>query len=96
MARASHHRDATMKHAETWIDKQARGLVRPDLHIQDDVLEKLATHPETSRIEVSAELGIVTLTGHVTSPRARILADALASDVDGVMEVDNRVRVVRA
>jgi osmotically-inducible protein OsmY len=84
-----------LRHAEK---RRPKGYVRPDIRIYEEVCEALSnrTDIDVSEIEVTIEQGIITLAGTVTSRRAKLLAEALAGDVPGVVEIDNRLRVVRS
>jgi hypothetical protein len=77
--------------------RQPKGYVRPDVRIYEDVCEALSnrTDLDVSEIEVTVDKGMVTLAGSVTSRRAKLMAEALLDDVRGIVDVDNRLRVVR-
>jgi osmotically-inducible protein OsmY len=72
-----------------------RGWRRQDDRIQDDVAERLAWDPsvDASDVEVSVTEGDVMLQGSVDTRAQRRRAEDLAWSVDGVHDVQNRLRV---
>lgn len=88
----------------TWLNrrtKQARSLRgkgprnyrRSDMRILEDVSDRLmfADDLDASEIEVHVQDGIVQLDGNVASRYEKRLAEALADDIAGVMDVHNRL-----
>ncbi len=78
--------------------KGPKGYRRPDTRIRDEVCERLTDDPvlDASDIECSVEDGEVTLTGTVHSLPAKRRAEDLSSEIRGVREVQNKLRVQRA
>lgn len=74
-----------------------KGYVRSDARIYEDVCELLAWSGEVdaSDIEVAVESGEVTLTGSVPERRMKMMAEMMIDGVSGVVDIHNRVRVVR-
>lgn len=72
-----------------------RGWRRQDDRIQDDVAERLARDPsvDASDVEVTVTEGDVMLQGSVDTRAQRRRAEDLAWSVDGVHDVQNRLRV---
>jgi osmotically-inducible protein OsmY len=65
-------------------------LPRRDIQIKEEVLKALRWD---TRIEVEVRKGTVTLSGTVDSYAVRLLAQEAAQFVDGVITVNNRVKV---
>ncbi len=59
----------------------------------DAVRDVIARIPELSAVQVEQGAGVVTLTGSVARTEMRSAAETLASKIDGVLWVDNRIRV---
>lgn len=72
-----------------------RNYRRADDRIRDDVNDRLTVDPwlDPSDIEVSVQNGVATLTGSVASRADKRLAEDLADDAPGVVDVDNRLRI---
>ena len=72
-----------------------RGYRRAADRIRDDVNDRLTDDPwlDASEIAVSVADGVVTLSGAVATRADKRLADDLADDVPGVIDVDNRLRL---
>jgi osmotically-inducible protein OsmY len=72
-----------------------RGWRRPDERIHDDVAERLAgdLSVDASDVEVTVTEGEVILQGSVDTRAQRRRAEDLAWSVDGVRDVQNRLRV---
>lgn len=72
-----------------------RNIVRSDERIADDLIERLTRDEDidASEILVGVDAGTVTLTGEVPERRMKHLAENLASEVQGVREVHNRIQV---
>lgn len=66
-----------------------------DDRIRDDVNDRLTVDPwlDPTEIETSVHDGVVTLAGAVASRADKRLAEDLADDVPGVIDVDNRLRI---
>lgn len=74
-----------------------RGYRRSDERIREDVCEAMSEHPmlDCSDIEVEVEDGEVILSGTIDEWRFKRLAEDIATDVPGVVDVINQVRVRR-
>ena len=72
-----------------------RNYRRPDDRILDDVNDRLTVDPwlDAEGIETSVANGVVTLSGTVASRADKRLAEDLADDAPGVVDVDNRLRI---
>jgi len=72
-----------------------RDYHRSDERIYDDVCDALTIDPDidASQITVRVEDQVVSLTGEVESRSAQLLAESLAQECAGVMDVDNQLRV---
>lgn len=72
-----------------------RTYQRPDERIRDEVCERLTADPDVdaSDIEVSVGGGEVTLAGVVHDRGMKRMAEDAASDVFGVRDVHNRLRI---
>lgn len=86
----------------TWADNDGphrgrgpRGYRRADDRIREELCERLEDHGavDASNIEVKVESGEVTLEGTVSDRRSKRLAEALAEEVRGVVDVHNRLRL---
>lgn len=66
---------------------------RRDFRIRAAVVRALARDPvvESYEIDVSVDNGIVTLSGEVDSYAEKLLAEDVAEDVAGVVDIDNRI-----
>jgi hypothetical protein len=75
--------------------KGPKNWQRSDERIREELNEALARHPEidASEIEVKVDGGEITLTGTVTSRRAKRQAEDVAERVFGASEVQNQIRV---
>jgi osmotically-inducible protein OsmY len=73
------------------------GYTRTDAQVRADVCDELTDDPDVdaSCIEVMVDVGIVILTGEVSTRAMKWRAEEVADDVTGVKEVDNRIRVRR-
>jgi hypothetical protein len=79
-----------------FVGKGPRGYVRSDARILDDVCERLAHgYLDASDIEVTVQDGEVSLAGTVTSRADRRLAEDLAWECLGVVDVAVRLKVAR-
>jgi osmotically-inducible protein OsmY len=72
-----------------------KGSQRNDDRIREDVIEFLTQHDDVDASEINVEIqrGIVTLTGIVEDKQQKLLAEFIASNIHGVNDVDNRLRV---
>lgn len=70
-----------------------KGYVKPDAKITDDVCEALYRHTgvDASFIEVSTQMGVVTLKGTVMSREQKRLAEEAVEHIGGVIEVRNEI-----
>jgi hypothetical protein len=75
--------------------KGPKNYVRSDERIREDVCEQLCYHPyvDASDVEVMVTNGEVTLTGTVDDRDAKRLAEDVAVDVRGVVDVHNQLRL---
>jgi hypothetical protein len=75
--------------------KGPKSRTRDEQRIYEDVCERLTRQPDVdaSDIEVTVELGVITLAGSVPSRAMKLLADDAVEDVLGVKDVKNRLRV---
>ena len=69
--------------------------MKTDKTLQHDVLDELEWEPslDASKIGVSADHGVVTLTGHVDTLAARLIAERATKRVAGVEAVANELEV---
>ncbi len=76
--------------------KGPRNYHRSDERIHEDVNDYLTQNPDldASDIEVRVENGEVTLNGSVDSRHSKRLAEDLADDVPGVVDVNNELKIV--
>ncbi len=74
-----------------------KGYVRSDPRIYEDVCELLAwsRDVDASDIEVTVKSGEVTLSGSVPERRMKMMAEMMIDRVPGVVDIHNRMRVVR-
>jgi osmotically-inducible protein OsmY len=74
-----------------------KGYKRSDERIREDVNDRLAQqdHLDPSEIEVTVSNAEVTLIGLVESRHDKFLAEEIADDVSGVIDVHNQLRVRR-
>jgi osmotically-inducible protein OsmY len=74
-----------------------KGYVRSDAHIYEDVCELLgrSRDVDASDLEVSVKAGEVTLSGTVPERSMKMAAEMMIDRVAGVVDIHNRVRVVR-
>ncbi|HET6613869.1 MAG TPA: BON domain-containing protein, partial [Kofleriaceae bacterium] len=79
------------------MSRQTRGpknYRRSDERIREDVCDLLCEgHFDARDIEVSVENGEVTLSGSVRSKEAKRMAEDMADDTGGVMQVHNQLRI---
>lgn len=80
--------------AESHAGKGPKGYRRSDGKIHEDICELLTHHHDldASEIEVEVRDGMVTLSGTVMSRREKRLAEELADDIRGVVDVHNRIQ----
>jgi hypothetical protein len=74
-----------------------RGYRRSDDRIHADVCRRLSDDDvvDACGIEVGVRRGLVTMTGAVPHRAMKIRAEEIAAVVGGVVEIDNRIRVMR-
>jgi hypothetical protein len=72
-----------------------KGYRRPDDRIREDICVRLTDHPEidASEIEIHVANGEVRLTGTVEDRQTKRLAERVAEDVPGVVDVHNQLRL---
>jgi osmotically-inducible protein OsmY len=72
-----------------------RRFRRADQILEDEIITRLSAHAELSprRIEVHVDHGVVTITGTVLSGRIKDFLGGEVAAVEGVSEVNNRLRV---
>jgi len=75
--------------------KGPKGYRRSDERIKEEISDMLTSHPEVdpSEVEIKVSTGEVTLTGTVNSRHEKRLIEDLASQVSGVSDVTNQLRV---
>jgi osmotically-inducible protein OsmY len=75
--------------------KGPKGYKRSDDRIKDDIAGIFTRHHEldASEIEIEVRDGDVVLKGEVPLRTMRYLAENLAEDIYGVMNLDNQIRV---
>lgn len=80
-----------------YIGKGSRFYSRSDEGIYEDVCERMMQHGQldASQIDVRVENGEVILAGNVTDRRAKRLAENIAQSTGGVMDVNNRLQLLR-
>jgi hypothetical protein len=74
-----------------------KGYRRSDERIREDLCEALisATHLDASEVSVDVSEGQVRLEGTVPERRMKHTIEDIAAGVPGVLDVENRIRVVR-
>jgi osmotically-inducible protein OsmY len=85
-----------MEETEPDAERLPERVERGDLEIQDHVCTMLRNNSETgdlTDIEVLVSRGIVLLRGSVPSEQDISIVDDIVSDLDGVREVRNELRV---
>lgn len=77
------------------IGDKTAGETWDDAAIVAKVKTKLAADPEVAatNIDVDSDMGVVTLTGMVKTNNARMEAEKLAKNTEGVKKVHNKVKV---
>jgi len=75
-----------------------RGWTRSDERIREEICERMARHGhlDPSRLEVEVRGGEVTLEGEVPNRMQKRLAEHIADEVLGVVDVHNRLRIASA
>jgi hypothetical protein len=75
--------------------KGPKGYRRSDERIREDVSELLYRHHEidASNIEVAVSNGVVTLSGTAEDRRSKRLAEDIAHEVSGTVDVQNQIRI---
>jgi hypothetical protein len=91
--RSAQGRHANANHA----GKGPRGYRRSDERICDELCERLTEHPQidASEIEIGVEEGVVSLRGTVPDRQMKHRTEDCAERINGVKDVDNRLRVQR-
>ncbi|MCL2777783.1 MAG: BON domain-containing protein [Polyangiaceae bacterium] len=99
---AHHLRRESAAQARIWnrvrdifVGRGPKNYVRSDDRIREDVCERLSYHPyvDASDVEVVVRNGEVTLSGIVESWQSKRLAEDVTSDVFGVRDVQNTLRI---
>lgn len=86
--------DSTATPASAPLDARAvREPLADDQRIANAVAARLSRKPALAEVRVDAAGSVVQLTGEVISEEARTLAATLAGAVEGVIEVDNQLRL---
>lgn len=82
---------------ESHRGKGPRNYKRSDDRLKEMVCDMLCDNPEVdaSDIEVNVKDSVVILTGNVADKNSKRLAEDLASDIAGVTDVENRIRVTQ-
>ncbi len=82
--------------APGWARRSPRGWTRPDDRIHDEVCARLYhdQHVDCADIAVTVHGGVVSLEGSVPQRYMKHTAEDLAAGCAGVLEVENRLRVV--
>ena len=77
--------------------KGPKGYQRSDDRIREDVSEALSQDGDidASEIEVTIQGGVVTLSGTVPERGMKMAAEMMIDRIAGVIDIHNRVRVVR-
>ena len=74
-------------------DPGSTGPPLSDAHIAARISDLYARAPELRGVEVGVQDGYVTLSGSLTLLRDKVRAELLASQVRGVVDVDNQLAV---
>jgi len=94
-----------IRETERWADpgtprgsfagKGPKGYQRSDERIGEDICRRLTEHPDVdaSEIDVQVKDGTVTLSGTVDDRHSRWAAEDAVSEIHGVREVQNNIRV---
>jgi hypothetical protein len=77
------------------IDPRPRGDRMPDERMKEEIQDLLAHHTlvDDSNIQVDVRQGVVTLTGNVDSSQEKRIAEQIARNAFGVLEVNNQILV---
>jgi hyperosmotically inducible protein len=77
-------------------DRRTPGQVTDDVAIQTAVVSRFLADPQVAGMKIRTEVynGVVTLYGGVPDENTRRLALALARDVKGVLQVQDRLTIV--
>lgn len=75
--------------------KGPKGYRRSDEKIYDEVCERLTAHYDVDASDISVQVsdGIVNLDGSVDSRRTKRLSEDIVSEVNGVIDVRNRLSI---
>ncbi len=84
-------------HAGPHHGQGPKGYRRSDERIHEDVCDELTEAPELDarEIEVSVENGEVTLKGMVPGRAPKVVAEMIAEEIPGVIDVHNQIRIKR-
>jgi hypothetical protein len=85
------------REAVNYSGRGPKGYRRADESIEDDICQALARNPDidASEIEVTIENGEVTLRGTVYGRQMKRLAEDIAAECRGVVDVNNELRAER-
>ncbi|MBE1161822.1 BON domain-containing protein [Dyella acidiphila] len=91
----AHRRQERQQGAHRGIGPQ--NYTRSDERVRDDVCDRLTDHPEVDarHLDVTVENGVVLLQGTVSDRVMKYGAEDCSWHVNGVKDVDNRIRVDR-
>ena len=80
---------------QNYRGKGPRNYKRPDDRIKEAVCDMLCDNADidASNIDVEVKDGVVILSGSVTDKYTKRLTEDVASDITGVMDVENRIQV---
>jgi hypothetical protein len=78
-----------------YVGRGPRGYQRSDERIREELNDRLTAHGylDATDIECHVANGEVTLTGYVSTRRAKHLAEDVADDIPGVRDVHNQLRI---
>jgi hypothetical protein len=81
---------------KNFIGKGPRGYQRQDARIYEDACEALTREPsvDASGIEVEVREGVIILSGSVPDRPTRRWAEACVEDLTGVLDVNNKLRIM--
>jgi len=78
-----------------YVGRGPRGYQRSDERIREELNDRLTAHGYVDATDIECEVanGEVTLTGYVSSRRAKHMAEDVAGDIPGVRDVHNQLRI---
>jgi len=78
-----------------YVGRGPRGYQRSDERIREELHDRLTAHGHVDATDIECQVanGEVTLTGYVSSRRAKHLAEDVAGDIAGVRDVHNQLRI---